>query len=1026
MKPKQETVVLQAIIADGAQTKTALDGNMGDEYRPVLWQPQDSVGICSFDWWYSSLNKFVNTEPYETATASLVGEIDEGYSMYYAFYPYSRDLFFYDYRYIRFNQPSMQTYREESFSANAMPMVSRAGRGKTMEFYSLCGVLAVNLTGTKTVKSVSFTGYDASGNPIPVAGQFTVDMEYDEYPTMTATQDEGGAPISSVSLNCKEGVQLDAAEPTSFYIVLPVGTYHSFTITVATEDKKLMLKKGTNPLEIKRANVTKAKSLVFVEEVAFDLSEHGTANSYIVSEPGLYSFDATVIGNGGYGIIEGANFHTNDPFISPVSAELVWVDKPGAISNVTFDGNNVNFVANGSEGNALVAVRDASGNILWSWHIWATDEPQEQTYINDLGEFVLLDRNLGATRADRGSGDEYKESVGLFYQWGRKDPYTRNKYTIATRQISVMESIMNPTVVASENNPWSTEWNRNFWSTDQKTVYDPCPVGYKVPVRDVWAGFTTTGENTHNLSEINVSGSYDRGWNFIYDGTNITWYPATGELDHYGSYVEWSDRGRLWAAKATTEGVAYLDFYYSSTWDAFFYFREQWHQSYFGNAVRCMKDEGHVDAAMPLVTVKGFSEMTSESVVVNAVVTDEGAASVTERGIVWGVTKDINLDNAAHIAKGEGRGEFSVNLTGLQPATKYYVKAYAINERGISYSKEKAFYTSLEGNVINLSQEGTANCYIVPPIYAEYAFNASVKGNSNESVGEIASAEVLWETSLKYDNLQMNEIISEVYVKGDNIHFLLPTEAREGNALIAVKDADDNILWSWHIWVVDFDPEETQQTYKSGAIMMDRNLGATSVIPIWNGAETTDYTTYGLYYQWGRKDPFPYIGSIVPSGVIKTYDHSNSVEYSVQNPTVVSVGWNNRESTWSTDKTMYDPCPSGWRVPDPSAWSGWINEMVNAGYQESHKSVMSPFSTPMAYYPNTDRVEGYSTSQSAYNDNIFMWTTDPKQELYSHRSSDTFEFTDWSDDVRMVIRCMKEQKMDSGDNEGYTGSEYEW
>ena len=208
--------------------------------------------------------------------------------------------------------------------------------------------------------------------------------------------------------------------------------------------------------------------------------------------------------------------------------------------------------------------------------------------------------------------------------------------------------------------------------------------------------------------------------------------------------------------------------------------------------------------------------------------------------------------------------------------------------------------------------------------------------------------------------------------------------------------------------------------------MMDRNLGATSVVPVWMGAETTDYSTYGLYYQWGRKDPFPYIGSIVPSGVIKTYDHSNSVEYSVQNPTVVSVDWNNRESTWSIDKTMYDPCPSGWRVPDPSAWSGWIHEMVNAGYQESYKSVMAPFSTPMAYYPNTDRVEGYSTSQSAYNDNMCMWTTDPKQELYSHRQWDTFEFTDWSDDVRLVVRCMKEQKMDSGDNEGYTGSEYEW
>ena len=100
--------------------------------------------------------------------------------------------------------------------------------------------------------------------------------------------------------------------------------------------------------------------------------------------------------------------------------------------------------------------------------------------------------------------------------------------------------------------------------------------------------------------------------------------------------------------------------------------------------------------------------------------------------------------------------------------------------------------------------------------------------------------------------------------------------------------------------------------------------------------------------------------------------------------------------------------------------------MVNAGYKESYKSVMSPYSTPMAYYPNSDRVEGYSNWPNVLNDNILIWSTNRNQDLYSHSGWDTFEFSNWGDNCRIPVRCMKEQDVESGDNEGYTGSDYEW
>ena len=1040
-KGKMEKVVFSAVIEGGEQTKTVLGGEMGDEYRQVLWQPEDSVGICSSDWWNSTLNKFVNTETEESEVASLAGEIDNGYGTYYAFYPYSRDLYYNDYYRLFFTQPSVQNYKHNSFNANAMPMVARAGRNEQFEFYSLCGVLAVNLTGSETVKSVSFSGYDASGDPIPVAGTFEVNMGYETYPEMVSSSDymAMGSPLSSVTLDCGEGVVLDPVNPTAFYIVLPVGTYEYFTITVNTVDDKLMLKEGTVPLNIRRANVTKAKQLAFVEEIAIDLSEHGTANSYIVSEPGLYSIKANVIGNGGYGILSGADFHTEDPFITPKSAKLIWEDRPGVVSNVTPGDNRLNFVTSGHEGNALVGVVDDAGTILWSWHIWVTDQPQEQTYVNGEDQYVMLDRNLGAVRADRGEGEQWKDAIGLAYQWGRKDPFTRrlennyygsDLYTTSSNRVSISEAVNNPNVFYGNGySDWTNSSNADFWDSSQKTIYDPCPVGYVVPSNKVWAKFAKDGTYGDTHSGMNVEGSYDYGLNFIYDGANTTYYPINFAISQDAYFEDtYYNECKLWSSSEAYDNKASaFKYYYNSYVSSWLNAGQAEHYRTFAMGVRCMKDNGHVDAAKPLVKIVGTKNLTADSVTLEALVADEGSTSVIERGIIWGTTNDLSLDKGnVETAPDGGRGNYSVDIEGLIPATKYFYRAYAKNEEYTSYSDTKYFYTPYEGNVFNLSQEGTANCYIVPPVYAEYAFNATVKGNSRESVGVISTAEVLWETAMKYDDIQKGEIISEVSVDGNNVHFTLSPEVKQGNALIAVKDAEGTILWSWHIWVVDFDPVETQQTYQSGAIMMDRNLGATSVIPVPMTAENSDYTAYGLYYQWGRKDPFPYLGSIAPLSAVQTYDYTDAVEVSVQNPTTVYVSpvWID-DDMWQSSKTMYDPCPAGWRVADKSAWDGWSGGGT-FGYWGDYKMAQYPYSSPTAYYPYAGCVDGWNTWPSAMNENLMVLTTDRTKDMYTHGSWDSFDFQDFTDNGRMPVRCMKEQKMESGDNEGYTGSDYDW
>ena len=231
-----------------------------------------------------------------------------------------------------------------------------------------------------------------------------------------------------------------------------------------------------------------------------------------------------------------------------------------------------------------------------------------------------------------------------------------------------------------------------------------------------------------------------------------------------------------------------------------------------------------------------------------------------------------------------------------------------------------------------------ANCYIVTTADT-YAFKA-VKGNSSESVGNIASVEVLWETFGTHNTPKVGELVKNVSYSNGEITFT--ATHMKGNAVIAAKDALGEILWSWHIWLTD-QPQE-QEYYNNAGIMMDRNLGATSATPGYVGS-------LGLLYQWGRKDPFLSSSSISspveakstitwPKPVLSD-SSTGKIYYTIANPTTfIYVHYlNNKNSDWyytgstSTDntrwtpsnraKSIYDPCPAGWRVPDGGENGVW-------------------------------------------------------------------------------------------------------
>ncbi len=400
-----------------------------------------------------------------------------------------------------------------------------------------------------------------------------------------------------------------------------------------------------------RLNAT-ASIAVRLEVDATPLDSEQTANCYIVSTPGYYSFDARVMGNGVYKCaddqqtvnllpVEGMT----DASIRPVFARLLWQDSPDMIGDVALIDGRICVVVKHIDGNAVVAATDADGVILWSWHLWGTARPSEQRYpANEFGRsYTMLDRNLGAWGSrpgDAGVG-------GLLYEWGRKDPFVGGAETLqvgfeptpfddawshptydirgervrfaseaATEAIGTMSyAIRHPMTYlygAKTADGTCVHWH---WSTTAhfvwgnplgylgetgvKTMYDPCPPGYRTPAADVWYDSATFDDEN-----VFVWDAVNGGRSIRLDGQDI-YYPAAGYRDytefptfdygqgrlwHVGRYGDyWSNSPSFWRNNQT--GVAHIlySYYWRITMSYTVTMSNEGYRAG-GHSIRCMKD----------------------------------------------------------------------------------------------------------------------------------------------------------------------------------------------------------------------------------------------------------------------------------------------------------------------------------------------------------------------------------------------------------------------------------------------------
>jgi len=340
----------------------------------------------------------------------------------------------------------------------------------------------------------------------------------------------------------------------------------------------------------------------------------------------------------------------------------------------------------------------------------------------------------------------------------------------------------------------------------------------------------------------------------------------------------------------------------------------------------------------------------------------------------------------------------------------------------------------------NLSPSNqTANCYVIPSSTgAMYKFK-NCKGTSYNYLNSTATtACVLWEA----DDDPMNapsdgSIITSATLYDDGYVYIETTGAR-GNAVVAVKDGSDNILWSWHIWVTgdDFNPLTDYADDGGSLYWMKANLGALSyATDIPGSVQDARYLTTGLLYQYGRKDPFRGINQLDliydtdgtrPSDIMRTTNEASwtyvdcsaetgTVAYAHAHPMTFINGsdTNHAINDWvyahkndgvigASDRwnsSNDDPCPYGWHVPTSSSLSSIANSGLTVNQdpyvwsQVRGVGVISDINNSNLYFPFaglmlSDGIPQFeivfegSGSSLCWQQMGFYWATDGQNTTY--------------------------------------------
>ena len=378
--------------------------------------------------------------------------------------------------------PAEQELKTSLSRAADLTVLAGKKEGESLVLRSACSILRIKIAGTGSLRELSVS----SG--LPLAGEGSIDMGA-EAPFYTPS---AGGPESISVLLPEGGINL----PAELYLTVPSGHLGRLTVNATTSAWSGSVTAESETVGIVHDIVPLEEITLSIPAGAENLSEGGKwANCYLVEDPAekLYCIDirrpdGTV------------------PAEDITRCSYLWQTAPDVLTYLAIDAKEGKLYFRKGQnrpGNAHVAVLNADGEIRWSYHIWAPATPVES---RKFGSYSIMDRNLGAREAM--ATDFSGASIGMHFQWGRKDPFPPSAQTgtsgngnhgkvypdaiaFVTAQDGVPQELADATPTtyywgsgASGKQDWREVQDDNLWASANSNN-NPCPKGWTVSGNEV-------------------------------------------------------------------------------------------------------------------------------------------------------------------------------------------------------------------------------------------------------------------------------------------------------------------------------------------------------------------------------------------------------------------------------------------------------------------------------------------------------------------------------------------------------------
>ena len=299
-------------------------------------------------------------------------------------------------------------------------------------------------------------------------------------------------------------------------------------------------------------------------------------------------------------------------------------------------------------------------------------------------EYVDLGLPSGVKWATFNVGATKPEEYGDYFAWGETEP--KELYDWSTYKWC--DGSYNTLTKYNTNSEYGVVDNKKILESSDDAATANWGGDWRMPSTEEWnelfSNSSLKWEERNGVSGVTLV-SVQNG--------NSLFLPAAGVYHYDNGLISQNTEG-YYRTNSLDESRGTISLGFSYTGSINWYANDRC----FGQPVRPVYDARAEETTVPTVVTSAVTQITETSAVVGGNVTSDGGASVTERGVVYSTNPNPVITNLSNTIRpcGSGTGEFTYTITGLQPATTYYVRAYARNDQGTAYGEEMSFTTQTQ------------------------------------------------------------------------------------------------------------------------------------------------------------------------------------------------------------------------------------------------------------------------------------------------------------------------------------------